>query len=212
MNRIPIIPTIVVALALAAMIALGVWQLDRRTEKEALLRQYNANLSLPETAYPANPTDGSYLFRTVRAHCLRPVSWQTKGGRMPNGNPGWRQIATCTTGIEGPGLVVDIGVSADPKALPSWTGGDVRGTAVWEPDATSALQRWLGHRPPQRLMIVSDRGEAGLAPSARPDPAEVPNNHLAYAVQWFLFAGVAAIIYPLALRRRNRTKDAPPAA
>jgi surfeit locus 1 family protein len=32
----------------------------------------------------------------------------------------------------------------------------------------------------------------------------VPNNHLAYAVQWFLFAGVAAVIYALALRRRTR--------
>jgi surfeit locus 1 family protein len=53
-------------------------------------------------------------------------------------------------------------------------------------------------------MIVSDTGLAGLKPSPRPDPAEVPNNHLAYAVQWFLFAAVAVIIYPLALRYRDK--------
>jgi len=32
----------------------------------------------------------------------------------------------------------------------------------------------------------------------------VPNNHLAYAVQWFLFALVAGVIYVIALRRRLR--------
>ncbi|MCE7798790.1 SURF1 family protein [Sphingobium sufflavum] len=203
-GRIPLIPTLVVALAVAIMIALGVWQLDRRHEKAAALAQYRANLSLPETAYPANPTDQSYLFRTVRAHCLRVTGWQTKGGAMPGGRPGWRRIATCATGAEGPGLIVDIGMTPDPKAAPAWTGGDVSGTAMWEPDSSSALSRWLGQKVPLRLMIVSRTGEIGLKPSPRPDPAEVPNNHLAYAVQWFLFAGVAVIIYPLALRYRRR--------
>ena len=31
----------------------------------------------------------------------------------------------------------------------------------------------------------------------------VPNNHLAYGVQWFLFAAVAAIIYAVAVLRRR---------
>lgn len=206
-GRIPVFPTIVVGIAVAVMIALGVWQLDRRHEKEAALVQYAANLSLPETAYPANPTDPTYLFRTVKAHCLRVTGWQTKGGQLPKGaGPGWRQIATCATGAEGPGLIVDIGMTADPKALPDWNGGDVRGTAMWEPDSSSALVRWLGKPVPLRLMIVSDTGLAGLQRSPRPDPVEVPNNHLAYAVQWFLFAAVAVIIYPLALRYRAKGK------
>ncbi|MET0238428.1 MAG: SURF1 family protein [Sphingobium sp.] len=211
-NRVPLIPTIVVALAVAAMIALGFWQLGRRDEKERLIAQYAANLSLPETAYPANPADQSYLFRTVSAYCLRVVGWQTKGGQIPGGGPGWRHIATCATGAEGPGLVVDIGLSPDPKAVPKWTGGKVTGPAVPEPDNRSALERWFTHSPPPRLMVVSSTGLAGFAPSTRPDPADVPNNHLAYAVQWFLFAGVAVIIYALALRRRSRPDGTPPAA
>jgi len=32
---------------------------------------------------------------------------------------------------------------------------------------------------------------------------DIPNNHLAYAVQWFLFAGIAGVIYALALKRRR---------
>jgi cytochrome oxidase assembly protein ShyY1 len=35
-----------------------------------------------------------------------------------------------------------------------------------------------------------------------PSAADTPNNHLAYAGQWFLFAAAALIIYILAVRRR----------
>jgi surfeit locus 1 family protein len=43
---------------------------------------------------------------------------------------------------------------------------------------------------------------AKLQPNARPDPNDIPNNHLSYAVQWFLFALTALVIYGLALRKR----------
>jgi surfeit locus 1 family protein len=45
---------------------------------------------------------------------------------------------------------------------------------------------------------------AGLQPLAPPDPSDVPNNHLSYAVQWFFFALSALVIYVLALRKRWR--------
>ena len=37
MPRFPVISTIIVALAVATMIGLGIWQLQRKGEKEALL-------------------------------------------------------------------------------------------------------------------------------------------------------------------------------
>ena len=40
----------------------------------------------------------------------------------------------------------------------------------------------------------------------KPDLASVPNNHFAYAIQWFLFAGIALLIYGLALRKRLRER------
>jgi surfeit locus 1 family protein len=55
-------------------------------------------------------------------------------------------------------------------------------------------------------MLVSDRPAPGLTANAPPDPASVPNNHLAYAVQWFLFAAVAVVVYVVALRRRGDGK------
>jgi cytochrome oxidase assembly protein ShyY1 len=39
--------------------------------------------------------------------------------------------------------------------------------------------------------------------------ADIPNNHLAYAVQWFVFAGVAAAIYAILLWRRRSAPPAP---
>ena len=52
------------------------------------------------------------------------------------------------------------------------------------------------------FLLVADVPAPGLAPSAAPSPVEIPNNHLSYAVQWFLFAGIALLIYLLALRQK----------
>jgi surfeit locus 1 family protein len=43
MNRLPVIPTILVLIAVATMIELGVWQLDRRHEKEILISRLASN-------------------------------------------------------------------------------------------------------------------------------------------------------------------------
>lgn len=204
-RRLPVIATLVVGLAVAAMIGLGMWQLARLKQKEAALVAFRANLSLPATAYPAmNPTDDRFLFRTLSANCLRVTGWQVIGGRSRDGNPGWRHIATCATGAEGPGMLVDMGVGRDPHGKANWTGGPVSGRATHEPDDHSFLVRLLGKASPLRLMIVSETAAPGLKPSPLPDPSAVPNNHLSYAVQWFFFAAVALIIYGLALRKRWR--------
>jgi surfeit locus 1 family protein len=57
-----------------------------------------------------------------------------------------------------------------------------------------------GIASPARLF--SDQPLARLELSARPDPKDIPNNHLSYAVQWFLFAATALVIYAIALRKR----------
>jgi len=204
-RRIPIVATLVVVLAVAAMVALGVWQLGRLEQKRAAMVAWRANMTLPATAYPAmNPADDRLLFRTLSANCLRVTGWLVTGGRMPDGAPGWRHIATCATGAEGPGLLVDMGTGRDPKAVIGWAGGPVSGIATHEPDSHSFLVRLLGTTPPLRLMIVSAHPAPGLAPSPRPDPSSVPNNHFSYAMQWFFFAAVALVIYALALRKRWR--------
>ena len=55
-----------------------------------------------------------------------------------------------------------------------------------------------------RMRLVSATGLAGLEASAPPSLETIPNNHRSYAVQWFLFAAIAAVIYVLAVRSRRK--------
>jgi len=80
MPRFPLIPTIIVALAVALMIGLGVWQLERRGEKLAALQLYAANFDKPEMAFPRLPVGDQYLFRRANAFCLQVIGWQSQGG------------------------------------------------------------------------------------------------------------------------------------
>jgi surfeit locus 1 family protein len=198
-KRIPIVPTIVVALAIAAMVALGLWQLlERRPQKEAFLAQLAANPTRPAIAFPRLP-DESLLFRRTSAFCLEPVSITRAGA----GAAGYRVIALCRTGAEGPGLRVQIGTTRDPVGKVAWGGGRVSGWVAHAPDARPLIATVTQPNAVRELMLVADRPAAGLSRNAPPSIESIPNNHLAYAVQWFLFAAVAAIIYVVALRRRT---------
>lgn len=200
MRRVPILPTLLVALAVAAMIGLGLWQLDRRQEKVTLIARYAANQHLPPIALPQFP-DESILFRRASAMCVQPVAWHSEAGRAADGTSGWRQIADCRTGAEGPGFAVQVGIAATLGATPKWRGGPVRGYITHAPQHRALIQGLWSHAP-QPLMLVADPPLPGLKPNAAANLGDIPNNHLAYAVQWFIFAALAAIIYAIALHRR----------
>ncbi|MBX3593765.1 SURF1 family protein [Sphingomonas sp.] len=207
--RMPVLPTLVVLAAVALMIGLGIWQLERRAEKGAALAHYAGNQSLPAMAFPNPPVGDQYLFRRASLMCVTVAGWQEGAGRAENGQSGWRHLARCRQGVEALTVLVDMGVSTAPGATPIWKGGQVTGTITHAPDATPLLAGLFGKRPPRPLMLVAETPAPGLAESARPDPASIPNNHLAYAIQWFLFAAVASVIYLLALRWRARRAESP---
>jgi cytochrome oxidase assembly protein ShyY1 len=203
-RAIPVVPTIIVLLAALLMVRLGFWQLHRLHEKEALLARYSANRAKPPLPLAALfPVTDDALYRQTSANCLGVTGWRTEAGRDAAGNPGWRHVAACRTGAEGPGVLVDMGISADP-APPAWKGGPIRGRLTWAPSSQPLVARLFAAPPPQTPMIVSDTAAPGLKPTAQPNPADIPNNHFSYAVQWFLFAGVALIIYGAALWQRAR--------
>jgi surfeit locus 1 family protein len=198
-KRWPVVPTIVVAIAVALMIALGVWQIaDRLPAKEAYIAQLAGNPAKPPVAFPRFP-DETLLYRRSTAFCLEPLSIARAGA----GSAGFRLIATCRTGVEGPGFKVQLGTTRDPEAKVTWRGGKVSGWISHAPDARPLIATLVQKRP-QELLLVADTPVAGLQRNAAPDVGAVPNNHLAYGVQWFLFAAVAAIIYVVAVRRRLR--------
>lgn len=209
--RFPLLPTVLVAAAVATMIGLGIWQLGRAKEKDALAARYEQNAGLPPMALTqAEAADAAILFRRASAFCLEVTSWRKTGGKSASGKGGTRFIAQCRTGAEGPGFAADMGVSRDPRAEPRWGGGEVVGTLVAEPSEAGIFDRMTGRAPPRRPMIVSERPAEGLEASVRPK-AQADNNSRFYAFQWFFFALAAAVIYFLALRRRGRER-LPPAA
>ena len=200
MKRLPLVPTLVVALACAAMIALGLWQLlDRLPKKEAFIAQIQANPSKPAIVFPRFPDD-AVLFRRSSGFCLQPVSQTLVGA----GAKGYRVIVRCRTGAEGPGITVQLGTTRDPRAKVAWPGGKVAGYISHAPDSQSLIASLVAPRP-HELMLVLATPPAGLAANGAPDIGSIPNNHLAYAGQWFFFAAIAAVIYALALRRRRTT-------
>jgi surfeit locus 1 family protein len=187
-RRVPIFATTVVLVAVAIMIALGFWQLGRKAEKEALLARYeqvrgmSAAVSWPRSpdAFPAA------LYRRSRIDCARVVSMEPVSGRSNQGRAGWAQIAHCRL-LDGGLAKVAIGWSPRPEPV-LWSGGEVSGI--------------VGPAGKSGIRLVAAPAQAGLEPLAAPDPSNLPNNHLSYAVQWFAFAATALVIYLLALRRR----------
>ena len=187
-RKLPLIPTLIVAAAVAVMIALGVWQLRRAVEKDALLERFRAAQNLPPISFPTGPIheDRLPLFRHATGLCLKPVAKRSTAGRNRAGETGYSQVIDCTTGAEGPGMSVELGWSKNPNAAFNWPGGLVSG--IIAPDSRT------------RMRLVAASSPAGLEPAAPPSIEQIPNNHRSYAIQWFLFALIAAVIYVLALR------------
>lgn len=184
-RRIPIIPTILVLAAAGIMVWLGFWQLSRLREKEALLARYtSAHVQAAGVPWPTSERAAQLsLYRQSRLLCVRVTERRGVAGRNAKGEAGLALYAQCVL-PDGSQAKVVMGWASDPRTLGTWNGGEVRGVIA----------------PGPRL--VADPPLGGLQANERPDPSEIPNNHLAYAGQWFFFALTALVVYAIALRRR----------
>jgi len=199
MRRLPLIPTVIVAGAVAMMIGLGVWQLQRAAWKARLLADYAAAAALP--ALDLDPLLGGdrplspLAFRRVLITCAaRDVTPEWRGGRSRTGRSGYVALVPCRPGADG--LAGRVLVNAGWAALP------LRDRRL---SLTGIVAGTLGaDEEGEPLILTAGTPVASLGTSAPANIEDVPNNHLFYAAQWFFFAGVAALIYLLALRRRRR--------
>jgi cytochrome oxidase assembly protein ShyY1 len=199
MRRLPLIPTLVVAAAAALMAWLGVWQLHRAAWKKGLLAQYEANAALPALDLDPLLARGAahvpLAFRRVLVTChAHDVVPDSRGGRSLGGEPGTIYLVPCRPGAGGLAgrLMVDVG----------WTGLPLHGRRL---SLDGLVAGRLGSDDPgYPIRLTSAAATPPLQPAAAPSIADVPNNHISYAIQWFFFAGLAILIYALALRRRER--------
>ncbi|HEY0625684.1 MAG TPA: SURF1 family cytochrome oxidase biogenesis protein [Allosphingosinicella sp.] len=182
MKRLPILPTIIVAAAVAVMIGLGVWQLQRAEWKERLIAEI----------------DASDHYRQQSVTCTVDAKPEVRAGRSAKGESGYRYLVPCSSRTAGGDEIaiteglIDLGWAKHPNLLPhvrltrTFTGTYAAGEAA------------------SRQILVLEEPLPPLEKSALPTAADIPNNHMAYALQWFFFAAAAAIIYILALRRRRQ--------
>lgn len=203
MRRFPIVPTLVVLLAVGAMIGLGLWQLQRAQWKEGLLARYRAAATAPPLAgLPIGDLPDSLGFRKASLDCVVAGTPIQLGGQGPDGAPGFRSVLPCRL-TDGRQILADIGWQRVGSALPGPASGRTLSAAgVLVPDDVLA-QRFADRSVrPMPWLIVLETPQPGFAPSKPPAIETIPNNHRGYAVQWFLFAAVALAIYGLAIRRR----------
>lgn len=185
MRKFPILATIFALLAIGTMISLGFWQLERKGEKEALLERYGNASSLAAISYPTTvDPDNVPLFRRSSLHCSEVIGWSSGAGINARGESGLAHIAQCKTKA-GINAEISVGWSKSPES-PIWSGGLVRGI--------------ITEGRVQPIKLVAQEEIAGLEILQAPDPANIPNNHFLYAIQWFIFAFFAALIAGLAIR------------
>lgn len=215
-------PLILGVLGCAILIWLGVWQLQRLEWKEGLLDEIAQKISGAPVPLPANP-DPSMKYMPVM------VSGQTTGeeihvlsGTREAG--GGYQIVSGFDTDDGRRILLDRGfVDQDHKRVARppvhltvvgnlhWP--QEKGSATPDPNLTEnvwfardvpAMAAQLGAQP---ILVVAAEVQ-GDNQGVMPIPVAIegiPNNHLSYAMQWFMIAAVwAGMTVALLWRIRQR--------
>lgn len=228
--RARILTTLILALLGAAiLVSLGIWQLQRHQWKQAVLAEIETRIAAAPAALPAAPDPQTHRYRPVTvAGMILPQEIRVQASRKFVG-AGYRIIAAFETEA-GRRILIDRGFIAQDAAGAARPGGaaEITGNMQWPdevdvftppPDRESglwfardvpALAEALGTEPVLIVVRHSTRPSPGLAPLPL-DSAGIPNNHLGYAVQWFLMATAWVAMAGAFLRGQwRKAKDASP--
>jgi surfeit locus 1 family protein len=232
-----ILLTVLSTAALAVLIGLGLWQLQRLQWKEGLIAQIEARVKaepvlLKEAVAQARAgEDVSYL--RVRVEGRFDNANERYLFAVSDGTPGWHVITPLAT-PDGEVVLVDRGfvpdALRDPAARPQGELNDaVTMTALARPPETQGLfvpdneierNRWFwrdlkamtgsmfgdGAKDVAPFFLEAERsGVPGGWPRGGESRLDLPNNHLQYAITWFLLALCLVVIYVLYMRTRLRS-------
>ena len=209
-RRIPIIPTIITAAGILILCALGKWQLDRRAWKHDLIERLAAapNLPLvsPEEFRAAMMGDVPIQYRRASIDCRArdKKPYDLRPGSSAGGTSGFYVVVSCRPNSRPPDIVAVAGWTkrVDAKDIVITLDHQLTGTVIERP---------YGKAPDRpRFMLIPDEAIPPLGRPLQPRAADLPDNHLAYAGQWFGLAIALAAIYGLYLRRRPVAPAAKP--
>jgi surfeit locus 1 family protein len=191
------------------LVGLGVWQLQRREWKAGLIAQLEAAqtqpLLEPVDFQRALNREISVQYRRAELRCApgRILPYDLKGGSSAAGKSGFLLLVSCRPNRKPPDIVAVAGWTMRPDAVRTELLVDTVFTGV-------VIERPYGDAPDRpQFMLIPDTAVPPLQPSRVPTPADLPDNHLSYAGQWFGLAGVLVAIYALWLRRRLRDEKQP---
>lgn len=217
----------VLVLATALLVALGVWQVERRAWKHRLIATVEARLAAPPVAlpprgdWPALARDGAYTRVRATGEWLpgRPVFVQA----VTAIGPGWWTIGALRTDagvvLVNRGFVPQEarGRIAPPSGDASVTGlvrGDEPGGAFlrhndpahdrWYSRDITAIARARGWDTPAPFFLDAAASGAGGWPRGGLTVVRFPDNHLIYALTWFALAALAAWFAVRVWRDRER--------
>lgn len=234
-----IIPAIMALAGFVTLIGLGVWQLERKSWKEALIARIEARaqatpISLADAATAKKDGSADLDFTRVQAR-----------GRFLNGREfhvltplregaGWSIVTPFETkdGI----VLVDRGTVPDALKDPArraqgqvdgeveitgWLHGSDR-TGSFTPDNDPARNIWYGRDLagmraalpadlagrvlPFFLALEPSAGATMAGPKPREATVDLRNDHLQYAITWFLLAAVLAGMFFFLVRKELKTR------
>lgn len=229
-RRSPFLLPMAVSGALAVLVALGAWQLDRLHWKRGLIAERRAAMAAPAVELRGAPdADGLPEFRHVRIRgTFRHESEFLVGPRTREGAGGWR-VVTPLRLESGGWAMVDRGfVPEDRKRAATRAAGQVAGPVVIDglmrrtasmgafvPENDPVRGVWFRIDPPAMARAAGLDGAAPFWIAAGPAPnsggfpvgggdAVLPrNDHLQYAITWYALAAVLLAI-ALIVRRQQR--------
>jgi len=231
----PIGLTVATAIALAILIGLGIWQVQRLHWKEGLLARIQALQTAPPTALApvlARVKAGQDVdFTRVIADCpdIETAPF-VRLWSVPGEGAGFRVITACRlTGAPYGAILVDRGFMLQDAAMKLAPGHGARLTGpisgvlrqgdrpnAFTPQNQPMQNLWYSRDVPAMVQALGDRDAApvflmlerpapkGFGPAPAPLPADIPNNHLQYAVTWFGLAAALAGVYLASLWRRRQ--------
>ena len=238
----PLIPAATTAVIVAVLLALGVWQLERRVDKLALIAALGERLAatpvvLPPAARWSELTPARDEFRRVTLSGIIDGRDQAQVFASPtplrkdvSGTGVWAfaplKLAGGETVVVNRGFVGDGQVANPPADGPVALTGYIRfpEKRSWlTPSADRSKRLWFLRDHLAMAQVLGWEAEPRLAPFyvdlegpvpgggvPKPGPLQVnlKNDHLQYAVTWFLLAGAVSIAFGFWLKGHRRHSSA----
>lgn len=235
-RRVPLGLTAAVLIALAILIGLGVWQVQRMSWKQDLLARIAALENAPpipaEEALARIARGEDLDFQRVRAVCpgLSRAPWLELHA-IDEGQSGVRLISACRieaapyrSVLVDRGFVLDTISARPPRDLPASEPVTIE-AVIRTPETPSAFaaantdRRWFRREvtdmaralgapapAPVFLMAETSTNPEWLALKPLPVPSGISNRHLEYALTWFGLAGALLAVYAAVLWRRWKVR------